>query len=406
MNRNIVAATAIAIVLVLVGCPNPVDWSDFRGVNLIEGRQFGAVDGSDESVWDAGTQEFVRFEPAEAAATPPLPAEMASDASVYRLELLNLIPNGDFEDAAVADGADGALTHWQETGNSGAEIITAADFNASLEAGGVDLAAFHGERLLSLNFEDRFARFYIDLSDTGAFEANAQFAVFIDFRTGGANFPLSLNHTNGTTDEQNQLQINRGEPADAVTSYRFPGLEGEDRAALARNTLTVGDIDASELSFGGSTAVTEQRIQLLADNIRLVRSDLEHGLTLVVPQGNDPLQPDRPNLVSGGTYTFSVWIGRDETVGGNNRFDPEFIRIAVLAEDTGNGETNFEPARQTRTFPRADSIAWSNVEYSFPGPSSPNFELTLSLLFGGGDPGTLFPGSILIAEPRLEYSPD
>lgn len=426
-----VSAIVIALSLVMTGCPTSVDWSDFRGVNLIEGRHFGADDGTG-LVWGSISGDFVRFEEASSDA-PPLPSEVSPTASVYRLELLNLIPNGDFEDSSVTD----PFTHWTETGNSNAEIVTADSFNSSPEADGIPLVALHGDRVLSLNFEDRLARYFIDLRSTGpltvpgAFAASAQFALFVDFRTSYENFSLTLNRpVTGViptgadeTDEQNDLQINRGDSTGATTTYRYPGALEDDpaQASPARNTMTVPeDAGASLFSFGGATFTAGQRNQLIADNIRLVRSDLEHGIRVVVPQFDDPLQPGRPDLVAGGRYTFSVWIGRDTTTGSANRFDPEFLTVRIAAHDTdvSNGDTFITGELKTaqETLPDLANWGapsdpttggWTLLEYTFDGPLSPSFEIQISIVFGdGADPESLSPGSILVTDPRLEYRPE
>jgi hypothetical protein len=431
--RLVSFAVAGALSWLVIGCSNPVDWTDFGGVNLIAGRDFGDLHETDpaamEPVWAVGTADYLLFEEVSVTedAVPELSSEMTPTDAVYRLELLNLVPNGDFEDPDTAS----SIAPWQRVGNTGARVVQASTYNATPEAGGVDLAPLHGERVLSVNFEDRLARFFIDLSPydprvtPGSMDEGAQYAFFLDFRTRFATFPLALNRVTAggeLTDEQNQVQINRGEPAAPTTTYRYPGVDGDERGRSepGANTFTIGDTQAVALSIGGDTAVTEQRGQLLLDNVRVVRSDpdLIHGIELVVPQGRDPLQPDRPALVAGGTYTFSLWIGRDLSAGENNRFDPHFMTLRVVAEETRDSDdVTFNPTTHQTVVPldtgtlanwgsTPDDGGWTRTEFSFPGPNSPEFQMRVSILFGGEDgASTLFPGSILIAEPRLTYRP-
>jgi hypothetical protein len=430
--RLVSFAVAGALSWLVIGCSNPVDWTDFGGVNLIAGRDFGDLHETDpdamEPVWAVGTADYLLFEEVSVTddAVPELSSEMTPTDAVYRLELLNLVPNGDFEDPAASP-----FDVWQEVGSTGAQIITAEEYNGSPEADNVDLATFHGQRVLSINFEDRLARFFIDLSaydpraTRGSMDEGAQYAFFLDFRTRFATFPLALNRVTAggeLTDEQNQVRINRGEPAAPTTTYRFPGIEGDERGRSepGTNTFTIGDSLAVAMSIGGDTAVSEDRSQTLLDNIRVVRSDpqLSHGIELVVPQGRDPLQPDRPALVAGGTYTLSLWIGRDLSAGENNRFDPHFITLRVVAEETRDSDdVTFIPTTHQTVVPldtgtlanwgsTPDDGGWTRTEFSFPGPNSPEFQMRVSILFGGEDgASTLFPGSILIAEPRLTYRP-
>ncbi len=119
MSFRRAAVVCACALLALLSC-TPPDWSDFQGVNLISGLSWAdwTVDQPAGMSLSAVTDQSFEGAPA------------------FRLELVNLIPNGDFEAAStrgpsagwtatgtgdtaiVVDSADATLGSWAISGNS------------------------------------------------------------------------------------------------------------------------------------------------------------------------------------------------------------------------------------------------------------------------------------------------
>ncbi len=358
---------------------------------------------------------------------PAVPDALAG-SPVYRLEMTNILANGDFENVPEGEVPVG----WQSVGATNAEVITTADFNTSDRANGVDLASLHGDQVLLLNYESPQERFFLDLSNSeglsptvspGEIIAAGALALFVDFRIPVDSFPVSLNdEPNAATDTQNQLEITRGPENNAT--YQYPEFEDSPR-----NQLTVDDDSSySSLSIGGFNSDTETRTDGIIDNLRLTRNDLNHAVFLRVPY-SDPLAPDRPRIIGGGSYTVRFWVAQDTTSGSNNRFTPRYMTVSLVKPgddgDDGNdgadgNEGDYGGAFATQEiFLEDDAVVdqwgsgWSQVEVellgprsfsSDPGSTSTAFELEFRL-GGAGDSAKQYPGSLMIAAPELIFSP-
>ncbi|MEX2443987.1 MAG: hypothetical protein WD492_10300 [Alkalispirochaeta sp.] len=411
-SRTVGAVTiSLALVLSLAGCPTPIDWDEYDGVNFIAGRGFGSG-----SVWqesdDGNGGDYLTFEqatddnhyPSDAPGTP------------FRLELINLIPDGDFETATAGSLPDA----WQATTNANARVVTAEDYKTSGDYEGVELAAFHGNKVLKVDFVGNTERLYLNMATEGnltvreAFEKDASFAFFLDFRTPYERIPVSLNSDGALeTDAPNQYLVQRGQSNKSTVSYRFPGIAQNNPAQYEpeANTFTVFDPAFNRFSLGGDTEATEQRVEGVIDNVRLVRADLTHEITLDVPL-QDSLQPDRPRLLSRGTYEFSFWVARDLSQQ-SNRFDARYVTVSITdaANETGSSLlSEFVSLEELNGW--GDGVAdvgWTKLSYQFSGPSIPfgtggsDAVMTVHIAFGNGAKSDhLYPGSLMVAAPRLQ----
>ena len=121
LRASIGLASTVLILLFACEFP-PADYSEYVGVNFLEPHGF-----DDESWIPDQSAPYLLFEAINATVSAsvgtPGAAPANSSTAVYRFEVLNLIPNGDFEDTtaySVGDTPDG----WSATDNL-STIITA-----------------------------------------------------------------------------------------------------------------------------------------------------------------------------------------------------------------------------------------------------------------------------------------
>lgn len=444
LRRLLLVGATLGIALVLASCPwdNGTDWSDYEGVNLIAGQGFGATEATTGTPWaltaglTAATNQhgpggvgvdYARWEPVDT--TPP---ESAADAPVFRLETANLMRNGDFEDAP---GGDGTPALWQESGagTARAEIVGVA-------------TAISGTQSLSLDFQSIETRFRTDLTqslldgfpasvyDVGSPEEYPVYAIHIDFRLPAelTNFTLELNDDASQAsilelwniqrqDEDDNDTENGTAPDLATVVYSYPGADRETPATSDSPNLLARDPgvpDARYLSFGGMATVSRTRVEGVFDNLRVVRSGKAHYLRLPVPFR----APSRPEIVSGGSYRFSLWVKADpaafdmDHAQAGNRFPARHIAAGIDPEPAGAGTTRvIDTSRQDLTEVNADRESWHQLTWELSGGAvtvplgtqgdDVVFDLVLEIGHAAGGPRYQDAGSLLVAAPELTWSP-
>ena len=400
------------LLLLLASCTDPVDWSDYSGVNLIAERNFDAVDAaSNEPLWyfadgltgNAGTAadpDFVTFEEVDSGVYGTLPA--GATGPVYRYEIVNLLANGDFESTA----APAAPAGWVSSG------LTAAATDAT--------EPITGNNSLSLDFELPTNRYSIDLSTylAGGFPADVLFAFHIDFRMPVSTFGMDLDNTT-TGSVQGQWQINRGDPISEAVVYRYPGAGLLLPASFNRTNSFMLDPDyptRTFFSFGGLTLISQERTEGLFDSFRIVRADQGHYLRLSVPF-TDNLDPTRPELKGGGTYTITVWAKPDPTAGTGNRIA---ARLFSAGLDTSTGNPAYTLAKTTTVYTdgptNLEALAdWQQLSFAVSGrlvdtgTATTEDEVLFDVVFEIGHyvDGSEYSdaGSVLLTDPSLEWSP-
>lgn len=387
----------------LTSCPSPMDWSEYDGVNLIAARDFGSgewyfADGLTDG--PGGNPDFVDFE-AVTSGYAALPTGVTGP--VYRYEIVNLLPNGDFEDSDLSD--------WTIVDSGGGTPPTAMQ-----EITG-DLS---GTAALSIVFGSSEDRLYTILDSTliGGIPADTytSFAFHIDFKMPVSTFGIEIN--NGIdTDPLAQWEIARGTGDDQNVVYSYPGTGLSEPAFYSQtNVFTVGsDTSQTLFSFGGFNVTAQDRIDGLFDDLRIVRADQGHYLRLPVPY-RDNLDASRPELVSGGTYTLSVWVAPDPTAGSNNRIAARLFSWGIdmsVATSTPPGKA---VSVDTEGPENLQSLTgWTQFIYEEDGvvqigSSTDDDDILFDLVFeighyiGGSE--YCDAGSVLLADPVLTWSPD
>ena len=358
----------ICLLLIFFSC-SPIDrFSEYRGVNLLEGKSL--------SDWTPDYNEV----------SPPAPANPEEEAymlyqsagaiagyngsEAFRLRTKNLFPNGDFE--------GGSLTGW--------ELIKGATSSTFSISG----SAIQG---VSLNYTISASTDYIrfplsNLADGFLPSIPYTFRFDVKYTSTGSDTLSFDTNTDPATDGSYLFKLQK--PKEIKTYYRYPA-DYPDSPLLKNVSRTAGQ----NLYFFLNTALPDKgdpQIGII-DNIRFLRSDLQYKIRLVLPR-TDPTNPNRLPLPSG-SYRFSFYVKQDPDAGSNNVFPASRISFGI-----GNAYKTVD----------ASSIGsdWTKVEGTFNNlqidPGS-----TMELWISATDSTADFYrdcGSILISSPSLEFLPE
>lgn len=405
-----VVLSAVATVI-LTSCPfEPVDWSDYEGVNLIASQQFD-VEG--ELRWritegltasTGGDTDFVQFENVtEDPGIPPLPPPLDSDTPVFRLETVNLMRNGDFEASQVF-----FESQWDDV------FATTPDdpANASVQPALVTTDAISGSQSLQLNFLQPASRLTTDLADPatgllGGFLQDRLFVFHIDFFSRGTSFAMSLHNDTEDPDEAHAISspwiIVRGERSE-LEVVSFPGDGAVNPAGENAVSAFIREGDRTLLSFGGPIVDAQRSMNATVDNLRILRGDHGgHFVTVPLPHRH----PGRPDLRRGGTYEVRVYVAPDPAA----HYHPRFFSAGVRMRTVTGQETTLAKEQMVR-----DIDGWTELVFRFSGESlgvtsrTADEELVLSVLFEVGashrGPNFIESGSLLLSSPSLQWTPE
>ena len=378
---NTYTATLIVALMLsffsLFGCNIPtVDYSEYDGVDLIEGSGFDSGD------WIAdGNTYYVLFEAVSAtvATNVGLPDGYAAGdpgTAIYRLEVLNLIPDGDFEDPTVTLlGATPA--GWSVTGAPIAAITDLGNVNGNRE---LHIDATSQEAVI-------FDFTHATAGSADGLVAGAFYQLRFDFIP-AETVDYQFNFDNGGLIKE--FPIWESSVTDITIIYRFP-FDFETVTAEFATTTAQNDF-----------LVTDQSQELHIDDFRLVRTDTPLSLRIQLPYSDT----GRLDLIEG-WYTFSVYVRDDPTVDDDlypnvyNRFAAQTVTVGIeeglqLFDDSEAG---------------VDWSGWTLLSFEIfkqiDPPDDPS-EIVLELSITSADIVTankLDSGSILITAPRLEFSP-
>lgn len=382
--------------VLLTSCQEGSGFGDFANTNLIASRGFGSTASDGTQLWTADdtTGAYMTWEE-ESAVAPP----SGSSGPVYRMEVINLFQDGDFEAFAPGDPLPG--TEWAEDGDSAADIVNALD-----------------GRALSLAFVDAEVRLYIDLDGAGglrdgtgasAFGVNREYSIHFDFVPTATELGIELNN-NVEADSTGTGAGNTDQLRIAIQAARqnqrleFPG----SIANPPLNTLSVVNAGYSFFNLGGFSSTAQANFSGDIDNLRFVEIGRPYYIRMPVPYSDT----DRPDLVPGGTYTVFLQVRLDPDVGAvNNRLAARQIAIGIAGSQAiSSGAVS---AEQVDT--RSVGSSWTQVSVEIPGPTFPGVEfdgedtilfVAISPTFTPGGAPTTDAGSILVADPQLFWSPN
>jgi hypothetical protein len=381
--RRLVLAGAAGVLLLLVGCPQPGPLDTYVGLNLIPEAQFGfAVPlrwTPDDPTYVAPQGTYMRFE-----TTAEAPPAAAPTAAVWRLEIRNQLPNGDFEASPPGFPPAG----WMLLNNSGSAVLDVVDTGAYAIT----------NRTMTFDLRNRVDRLDLDLRNavTGLLDtlpANNTYIVRFDYRI-NFNQAVVFEFNNGIAPQSSDTWNGYG---NLSTVRSFPPVD-------TFPIVTVGTNPAYYYSVG-SLDTTKGRPQHGAiDNVRVIRTSQTYFARMTVPS-TDPGLADE--LIAG-PYRFSLWVEKDP-VAAPNRFPAS--NVEVLLQRTFKDGGGAVIASNTAIMSVALSgTGWQMVSVDLGGAerldaATVEMEIAVSPTDETHGANGMDCGSILISAPTLEMYP-
>ncbi len=397
--KSIITITGITILFAIFACKPLGDlFSEYRNTNLLSdsAKSFSSSDWTPDQ-----DTTYMNYE--EVSGTGYEPPDGFGNATVYRLEIKNLIPNGDFEASTAGSAPNGWIAVNGGGGTDTLQVVNSGDGQIS------------GKTMYfkTNNSADRMD-FNIRDTTTGAtdgFLTNASYLVRYDYRTDGQLY-FEYNDTSISKYSWTFYGGPNGERPSSITNLiEFPP------ASIYEDfpDITVGSATTYNFTFGSLDTTKSGPQEGYIDNFRLVRTDITYKLRLTLAT-EDTLQP----LISG-WYRFSIYVKRDPSAGSNNRFQCDRITLGISGGgiSESGGEITFDESTYSNYavyYDGQDDENWSNwsllsVDCFVQIPENiPETEATLQLSITPTDDThgalNMDVGSILISSPSLVMSPD
>ncbi len=396
----------------LAGCQEVTDFfSEYRGVNLIEQAGF------DNGAWElvgatAGGEEienldtYVNLEEVSgaAASTEGLPNGVDAE-QIRRFEIVNLFPNGDFDDGDVSawvssDGGTDAIVSLASAGDALSINGNSLEYDVQNQDEWIN-RVLSGDNGLADDFVGQNYTFTFDFK-------TRENAVFAYFTYDGAEWTPQKDWS--STTQAGELSV-----------WSFDGVEVKPDPEVFAASIEPGEehhftIGAPEAVQDGEPIPTSGSL----DNFRVARSDIAPQLRLQVPVvGNTFGSRDLPS----GDYRFSLFVRIDPTHTNDtndsadnvsNRFAAERATLSLSVRETEQNRVIHDIYEEVLTHDPDNDVNWNEwTEISVEGFLQTEdadytmqdlvVEATLSpsdLIFPNGTR----PGSLLIAAPQLTYT--
>ena len=379
---------------------------EYRGTNLLDDISFTS--------WVPDqTTPYMNYEQVSGTGYEP-PIDHPS-AEVYRLEIKNLIPNGDFEASTVlaAPAATAAPAGWTLVNGGGnpdtLEVIDSGNLgiNGGVAGGLIDNKTVH------FAMDNAADRVDFDLRDAAngtvdGFLKNASYLARFNYRTDGALI-FEFNDTVISLDWWKFFGGENGGKTNIKLANLLEFPPGELKGSFPETT--VGDAADYYSTFGSLVTANSGPQKGYIDNVRLIRTDLMYKLRITLSYMDDTTEP----LISG-YYRFSVYVKSDPDAGSNNRFASDRVCIGITGGGVSSGGTGFDESSfssYAQYYDGQDGEDFSNwseisVDLALQVPNSSSRVMELSICPTDDSQGTLAmnAGSILISSPRLEMFPD
>ncbi|GEM_PF-2511399 len=405
MKRYFYLAGTVLFVSVLAfflsGCPNNEDlFPEYRGLNLIQDIPL--------SVWEPDQSSvYMNYEQVSGSGYEPPTGHDGAD--VYRLEINNLIPNGDFEASIVGAAPAG----WTAVNGGGAvdtlEVIDQGNLGSGVASGIIDNNTMH------FSLDNALDRIDFDLRDAvnGAVDglvADASYLVRFNYRTGGQLY-TELYDSSGSVYNSTFFGGENGGTTNISLTNLLEYPPSELKGPFP--DITIGSSSSYYYSFGYKYTTGSGPQEGYIDNFRLIRTDIAYRLRLTLSFASDTPYP----LLSG-WYRFSIYVKRDPSAGTGNRFQSDRVSVGISGGGVAsNGETFDESSftNHQQYYDGVDGQDWSGwsqlkVDLFLQIPISSDDTKVMQLYVSPTDDsiGSLKKdiGSILISSPSLEMYPD
>lgn len=366
--KYLLALLGIMALLIPLSCDFGDYWEQYAGINLISGLGFDA-----EGRWVLSEQSgtYLAYARVDAAEGITPPAEAPAGSGVYRLEIKNLKPDGDFEETPLGTTPAG----WSMISGPDPVIIDTGPYR------------INGRTLEIVLTTDRTARF--SLSGI-PFVEGGNYRFLYSYRSSAATpIDLILNGTSWSFNTQNPVAF----PEDYQLSV-FP------------YTSETQQLEYGNYNYNGS---------LYIDNFRVVRTDLLQGLYF-------SLEPDDPQLVQpllDGRYKFSVYARLEGPAGsplGDNSFAASSVSLGMYLVDAetrppyeGGARKAFtaDVLSEEWTLLEIYSETWSSI-FNLSDPAGTDIKILILAVTPTNtlDENSFDAGRVLLSYPVLEYIRD
>lgn len=294
---NLRSFAVVGLSIFVLGC----DWVDpfpeYRGVNLIA-EQGLTVDGFSEAYTDGSdpltTFDFVAIAtptPAEYGGTSGLPA--GSQSTIRRLEVVNLVADGDFEAQPIV-GPPNPAANWITAGSGGVAAPGAFDV---VDSGDPAMGQW-----VSFSIAPSQGALY-DLDNdlpAGTWAENAKYFFLMDFQRQSDTTVITVAYGSNARIAYAEPWLSPGPDDDSTPVVEsFPEIEN---GSAARTTRFAAIAPTNNFFFVGSPTITASQVGF-ADNLRIGRIDNMPHLSLALEAAPTTGLP----LVAG-AYSFSVYV--------------------------------------------------------------------------------------------------
>ncbi len=329
-----------------VGLPDDY-FPEYLDKNLLENYGFEATDGEGSSKWTKTTTDaYMSWEVPTEPGVPTTFTDLVTSVTtpVYRLEIKNLIPNGDFEEELVGATAL-ARSFWvprkAPTTSSDNLILVATSFTSvGTVTNLVGDPRVLNNKAVGWDSNGNGNRLQLNLKEAaGNLWTVGSYRVRMDLInvTGGSGFELHL-----MVDESTTL----GNVLDAQDSGNWVLTTATDARTVfsVSKAFTVDDsLPNRVLNFGNDSPDATTSFKGIFDNVRLVRADQECWARTDFPS----LSSGSLKLLPGskvGAYTLALTVRDDataeQTSAGHvkNRFFPQGLTVRLTAQvNSGTG---------------------------------------------------------------------
>lgn len=421
--------------LVLTGCTLSTDYfGEYRGVNLLGNYDFDAVDSGGAPKWKLApstSSDFMTWERIGPTSTDPARDTAASVPTVgpdgvspvYRVEIKNLIPNGDFEDASkTGDGQTTLPAFWSTSDYLSNPVAIASLIKFGPSPSTTALPGALDGRALGWSASQAGDQLRLDLhAGAVSLATNAWSASRYRFRSDLINvsdkFEVGLflyTSAGAKVDRSERTSSARLQPGDWTVSTLLADNSADHTSRFGVSEFFLTETDPSLLStegrilvFGANDALTPYAAVI--DNLRLVPDDQVLGVQAVFPRldsGTKPLLPGSRE----GMYVFSVFVRNDPTANTLNRFSPADVSIVLKArtkagdKSDGSKPSGLRPAGGWSTWTKLTfnlGFDFVNNDQELAGANA----LTITISPTSGSAGHPDAGSLLISQPVLTFNP-
>ena len=412
-----------------VGLPDDY-FPEYLDKNLLDNYDFtaGVLEGSPKwALAPTTTSDYMTWEVPTEAGVPKVyidPATLA-ESPVYRLEIKNLLPNGDFEEET--DGAttfarplfwkllqEGTIpnrltfnTEFTTLGSITLPTLTADDPKRQLNHRAFWWDSNAGGNRLQLELDTALGTLWVP--------GSYQFRMDLINTTSGTSFNLYL-----MADSTTLLTDNTGAEKTGTWTVQTPTDTKKVLVnQISQNFTLDANVPSRLVNFGNPSVDGTAAFQGIIDNVRLIRADQESWVKAEfasLTSGSLKLLPGSQP----GAYTFHLLVRDDDTADQSssqpsgathapNRFYPQGLFVRLTAK------VNSQTASYTMFFARPDA-GWPNWE---PLKMSLGFDFVTSDADLAGEPALrmeLSPtnmidqssqgrdaGSLLLARPQLVF---